>query len=305
MPDKKKEKYSVPKENLQIHESTKRQKEALKSILKTKIERAKKQTYIDQFNAVEHVDQVHRDKRKTEMEKAAEIGAMNEISLVQYYDDFRKKIELLQTHLKKKAYLSQQEVISIKDNLKKEIQTTLQNLKKTKDLSTENIKEYQSEATKKIGSIKVTPNHKEYQSEPIINKIDDVKEVIQDATVHTEMNRENRINFELFCQKQIIPLTLSNKDILVTVGDFFSFPLGMKSDPNPFQQHIQYLKRLVEKRRLSITHYEKIEGYMDYFPIIFSRKHFNIFKGDHLKLITLDALYESWLTGKLQLMRYT
>lgn len=298
-----KEKYNVPKQDIQLNESTKRQKKALKSILKTQLDRAHNGKYIDQFNAADHVELVQRDKRAAEIKRAQEIGAMNEISLIHYYSDFKKKLELLQKSLIKRAQVSQKEVIIIKTHIEKETSNTIAELQNTKDLPKEEAAEYKEELSEKIQEIDVKEDINEYETKPIINTLEDVKEVIHDATVHTEINRTNRIKFERFCQEKIIPLTLSGIEVMVTVGDFFSFPLGKQGDPNPFDQHIAYLNQLMEKKHFALTHFKQIESYLDDFPIHCYQKHYNIFRGNTLKQVTLDALYESWVTGKLNLLK--
>lgn len=286
-----------------MDEATRRKKEARRALLALNKLKKEGGNVIDQFNAEAHADSVIKNRLKLEAEKAKEKGAMSEQAVAAYYDELRSKLSRLTDQLAKKVILNRKELQVVKTQVKKESGLAIQNIANQENLSSHEVKEYLNEiavSTEKLGD----PTSEMSDSKKVIEGINKIEEVVQDAEVHSNFLEEGKKEIRIVLARDIIPLILKGKTVEITVGDFFNLPLGAnEEDYLNFVQHFHYLDKLVSEEKFSKEDYDEIKEVSDKIQRIRYKKHFDIFKRGKFKIAALQAVYETWSTGKLHLLK--
>ncbi len=110
-------------------------------------------------------------------------------------------------------------------------------------------------------------------------------------------NQEEDDNFEEFIQEEIIPIGLEKKAPVVSIEEFFRFPLGEGreiTDEDIFNYHIKYLELAENKELIEPSKVEHINKVIYKFEKCKYRKDVNIFPGDNFDNSILMAVYSIW-----------
>lgn len=289
----------ISSSGLIMDEATRRKKEARKALLALNKLKKNGGNVINQFNADSHADTIVKNKLKLEAEKAKEKGAMSEQAVTAYYDELRSKLTRLTDQLTKKVILNRKELSMVKNQVKKESGLAIQKIATRENLSSHEVKEYLneiSENTEKLGD----PTSEMSDSKKVVEGINKIEEVVQDAEVHSNFLEEGKKEVRIVLARDIIPLTLKGRTIEITVGDFFHLPLGTsEEDYQNFSQHFQYLEKLIAENKFSQENYDEIKAISDKVQRNRYKKYFDLFKRGKFKIAALQAVHETWSTGKL------
>ncbi len=109
-----------------------------------------------------------------------------------------------------------------------------------------------------------------------------------------------------FIKKELIPVGFEENSPKISVEDFFSFPLNVKSDPSDqqlYEQHIKYLAESVEQSSLDKEDFERIKQVMDTLPKHRYKKYFDVYPGGVFEEATLSMLYIKLRNKTLERLR--
>lgn len=280
-------------------EATLRRKKARLAMLKLNKRKMQGGNVIDQYNAEAHADAVVQNRLRHEAEKAKEMGAMDEKSLIAYYDELREKFSRLTEQLTQKAKINKKELQAVKIQVKKESDQAIQDIASHQNLSGSEVSGYLKEIasnTAKLGD----ENAESTDSKSVIEGINKIEEVVQDAEIQSNFIEQSKKEIQTTLDRNIIPLILKGKTIEITVNDFFHLPLGSnEEDYLNFVQHFHYLDKLISEGKFSKEDYNEIKSISDKVPRVRYKKYFDLFKRGKFKLAALQAVHETWSTGKL------
>lgn len=227
---------------------------------------------------------------------------LEESSLKKHFILFREKIRSLQKKISQKKVVGMREIEGLRQITYNSGNETIRKILGEGNLSDAEVEEYQEKlATEasKLGDVDT-----EFCSgEQIGLQINDVILLIRSIAVESDKRELKKHGVSTVLTEKIIPLTFKDRDIYITVKDFFSLPLEFETDQNIFQQHFQYLKKILEENKLSLEDFQRLESSIDQLPNFKYKKYFNLFKRGRFNTTVLGALYEVLDTGKLGSLR--
>jgi len=125
-----------------------------------------------------------------------------------------------------------------------------------------------------------------------------------DAKLPEEERRD--LEFEKIRDSQIISIGVERNCPMVTVGEFFSFPLGVKGEMEEgqwFRFHLKYLDLLESDKILPPEKRSLIDEIYSKFEKIEYKKYFDIFPNEKFDDSILSAVYSLWENNGLERLR--
>jgi len=172
-------------------------------------------------------------------------------------------------------------------------------------LTPDEIKEKQAKITE-LGSQLATADSDEAKTEIITAIGDQLMDSQNEVEARLPEEERKSVEFEKLRDSQIISIGTERNCPMVTVGEFFLFPIGVEEEmdeENWFKFHLKYLDLLVEDRILTQEKRDLIDQLHHEFEKIKYRKYFDIFPNDKFDDSILSAVYSLWDNNGLERLR--
>lgn len=224
---------------------------------------------------------------------------LDESSLKKYFLVFRGKIRSLQKKIGLKKVVGLREIEGLRQIVYNSGNEAIHEIFGEGNLSEVEVEGFQDQlATEasKIGDVDTDF----CSGQQLLDQLNHVTVLVRKIAVESDKRELKKYSAPEIMAEKIIPLTFKDRDVYITVGDFFSLPLASEKAETPFQQHYQYLQKLMGEGKLSQSDFNRLEESGKQFPKYRFKKTFNLFKRGRFNTTVLGAVYEVLETGKLK-----
>lgn len=223
-------------------------------------------------------------------------------SLKKHFILFREKVRSLQRKVQQKKVVAMREIEGVRQIVYNSGNEAIGQIFGEGNIFDEEIEQFRDElATEasKLGDV-----DKDFCSgDDLSIQINDVIALIRKVAVKSDKRKLEKLTNTKIPTEKIIPLTLKDRDIYITVEDFFSLPLKFDEGKSIFQQHFLYLQKILNEGKLSREIFQQLQANVDQLPGFVYKKYFDLFKRGRFNTTVLGALYEVLDTGKLASLR--